>query len=216
MKRVAFSFFVAVSLLFGSANDTLQESGDVLERFLSIPEESIPLELLNDAKAIAVFPNVIRAGFLVGARYGKGVLFLKENRGGWSCPLFVTLKGGSLGWQIGAQSIEIVLVFKTRERIDDLLKGKITLGGDASVAAGPVGRNAQAATDLKMRSEIFSYSRSRGLYLGLSLAGSILEPDWELMREFYKSENLDPNFCNEKKSDPEIKKIQELLYQYVR
>jgi lipid-binding SYLF domain-containing protein len=135
---------------------------DVIDQLLRIPEQSVPDVLLSRAYAVAVIPNVVKIGFGLGARRGKGVLVVRQENGTWSNPAFVTLTGGSFGWQIGAQSTDIILVFKTREGVDDISKGKLTLGADASIAAGPVGRHTGVATDIEFQAEVFSYSRSRG------------------------------------------------------
>jgi lipid-binding SYLF domain-containing protein len=157
-------------------DDRLRSASDVLHQISEIPENAIPPELLADAYGIAVIPGVIKAGFVVGGRWGKGVIAVRQNAG-WSNPAFITLAGGSIGWQIGAQSTDIILVFKTRRGVENLASGKVTLGADASIAAGPVGRQASAATDAQLKSEIYSYSRSRGLFAGLALEGAVLQPD---------------------------------------
>ncbi len=157
-------------------DDRLRSADEVLHQISEIPENAIPPELLADAYGIAVIPGVIKAGFVVGGRWGKGVIAVREN-GAWSNPSFITLAGGSIGWQIGAQSTDIVLVFKTRRGVENLASGKVTLGADAAIAAGPVGRQASAATDAHMKAEIYSYSRSRGLFAGLALEGAVLQPD---------------------------------------
>lgn len=157
-------------------DDRLRSASDVLHQISEIPENAIPPELLANAYGIAVIPGVIKAGFVVGGRWGKGVIAVRQN-GGWSNPAFVTLAGGSIGWQIGAQSTDIILVFKTRRGVENLGSGKVTLGADAAIAAGPVGRQASAATDAQMKAEIYSYSRSRGLFAGLALEGAVLQPD---------------------------------------
>lgn len=161
----------------GEAEDNrLRSAAEVLHQISEIPENAIPPELLADAYGIAVIPGVIKAGFVVGGRWGKGVIAVRQNAA-WSNPSFITLAGGSIGWQIGAQSTDIILVFKTRRGVENLASGKVTLGGDAAIAAGPVGRQASAATDAQLKAEIYSYSRSRGLFAGLSLEGAVLQPD---------------------------------------
>jgi lipid-binding SYLF domain-containing protein len=159
-------------------DDRLHAASDVLHQLSEIPENAIPPELLADAYGIAVIPGVIKAGFVVGGRWGKGVIAVRQDSG-WSNPSFITLAGGSIGWQIGAQSTDIILVFKTRRGVENLAASKVTLGADVSVAAGPVGRQASAATDAQMKAEIYSYSRSRGLFAGLALEGAVLQPDEE-------------------------------------
>ncbi|MBW2170105.1 MAG: lipid-binding SYLF domain-containing protein, partial [Deltaproteobacteria bacterium] len=152
------------------------------------PEKSIPPSLLNNAYAVAVIPNVIKGGFVFGGRYGWGVLVVKTKESKWSAPSFVSLAAGSVGYQIGLQSIDVILVFKSKKSVDRITKGKFTLGADASVAAGPVGRTASAGTDLRLEAEIYSYSRSRGLFAGVSLEGSAIQIKGEANRSFYNKE----------------------------
>jgi len=177
MKRAIFLLFLMFNVVSFASNPRVKliEAIDVLDRFMAIPEESIPKKLLADAKAVAIIPDVIKAGFVVGGRYGVGVLLIKDKHSRWQGPYFIELKGGSLGWQIGVQSIDIILVFKSKESVRKLLDQKITLGADASIAVGPVGRSALAATDIKLDYEIFSYSRSKGFFAGVSLTGAVIE-----------------------------------------
>ncbi|MDJ0653055.1 MAG: lipid-binding SYLF domain-containing protein [Xanthomonadales bacterium] len=163
----------------------LEDAMDVMTEINQIPEEGIPESLLRGAEAIAIVPRVVKAGFVVGGRRGKGVIAVRDSRGAWSRPSFITLTGGSVGFQAGVQSSDVILVFKSRRSVEDLVRGKFTLGGDASVAAGPVGREARAATDLELKSEIYSYSRSRGLFAGVSLEGAALSIDHDANEEVY-------------------------------
>jgi lipid-binding SYLF domain-containing protein len=166
------------------------EAAGVLKEIMAIPEKGIPPALLSDAYGIAIIPGVIKLGFIVGGRYGTGVLMVRDKGGAWSSPAFVSLAGGGIGWQIGAQSTDIILVFKSRKSIDGLMKGKFTLGADAAVAAGPVGRSMEAATDVKLKSEIYSYSRNRGLFAGISLEGAALQIDDDANARFYASKDI--------------------------
>lgn len=168
------------------------DATDVVDQLLRIPEQSIPPALLARAYAIAVVPNVLKVGFGVGVRRGKGVLVVRRSDKSWSNPAFVTLTGGSLGWQIGAQSTDVILVFKTRKGVDDIASGKLTLGADAAVAAGPVGRQGSIATDIQFRAEVYSYSRSRGLFVGVSLEGSGITMDRKANAAFYGSSSITP------------------------
>ncbi|HYP67543.1 MAG TPA: lipid-binding SYLF domain-containing protein [Thiobacillaceae bacterium] len=168
--------------------DKLSSASDVLEKITTIPEQSIPPALLKDAHGLAVIPGVIKAGFVVGGSYGKGVLTVRDKDGRWSAPVFVTLKAGSVGWQIGAESTDVLLVFKTAKSVDGIVKGTFTLGADAAVAAGPVGRRGEAATDTELKAEILSYSRSRGLFAGVSLEGSSIGIDYASNKDFYGKE----------------------------
>lgn len=168
-------------LLLISAGSELQAAGqelrtvaaaaETLHAFSDLSFRCIPPALMQDAKAVAIIPHVLKAGFMVGGRFGRGVISVRQPDGTWSNPLFITLGGGSVGWQIGIQSTDLVLIFKTGPSLDRILRGqgKLTLGGDIAVAAGPVGRQAEAATDGLLRAEIYSYSRSRGLFAGISL-----------------------------------------------
>ncbi len=149
----------------------VSDATDVLDRLLRIPEKSIPPSLLARAYAVAVIPNVIKAGFIFGARRGKGVIVIRQGDDSWSNPAFVTLTGGSVGWQAGVESADVILVFKTRKGVTNIANGKLTLGAEASIAAGPVGRNAGIATDVQFEAEVMSYSRSRGLFAGVALDG---------------------------------------------
>ena len=158
----------------------VNDSTAVFDELASIPEQGIPKGLLQDAQGFAIVPGLIKAGFLVGGRYGRGVVVVRDQTTGcWSNPIFVTVAGGSFGFQAGAQATDLVLVFRNRRSVDGFLKGrgKFTLGADASVAAGPVGRQAEAGTDIRLESEILSYSRSRGLFAGISLEGAALSHD---------------------------------------
>jgi len=165
--------------------ETVQESEQVLGELIAIPGKEIPQRLLAEAQGVAIIPNVIKVGLVAGGRRGHGVVMVRDAQGQWTLPQFVTLTGGSVGWQVGIQGTDVVLVFTTRRGVEGLLKGKFTVGVDASIAAGPMGRNAAAATDTELKAEIFSYSRSRGLFLGASLDGSLLEIDQGAAASFY-------------------------------
>ncbi|HEY5316323.1 MAG TPA: YSC84-related protein [Pirellulales bacterium] len=170
-----------------AAENTVRDSAQVLYEIMAIPARRIPTDLLRSAQAVAIVPGVVKIGFIAGIRRGHGVIIMKDAEGEWTLPQFVTLTGGSVGWQAGAQVTDVILVFRTRRSAEGLLSGKLTLGADAAVAAGPVGREAEAATDLPLRSEILSYSRSRGLFLGVSLDGSVIEPDPMAQSSYYGS-----------------------------
>jgi lipid-binding SYLF domain-containing protein len=218
----ALVFFVLALLLPGPASAEkgiakIDESIAVLEQLVSIPEKGIPPALLSNAGGIAIIPGVIKAGFILGGRYGTGVLLLHEKGGGWSNPVFISLTGGSVGWQIGVESIDIILVFKSKRSIESILKGKFTLGADASVAAGPVGRQASAATDVQLKSEIYSYSRSRGLFAGLALEGASMQVDDEDNATFYRKRDVPPREIIRDgglKTPPEVDKLKRLLKEY--
>ncbi|MFV1963785.1 MAG: lipid-binding SYLF domain-containing protein [Pirellulaceae bacterium] len=149
----------------------------VLDEIMSVPAKQIPQSLLADARCVAIIPNVVKGGFIVGVRHGRGVVLVRDDAGNWHPPMFASLTGGSVGWQAGIQSTDVVLIFRTRRSVNGLMNGKVTIGVDAAVAAGPVGRQAAAATDARLGAEILSYSRSRGLFAGVSIDGSILQLD---------------------------------------
>lgn len=170
--------------LADDAATKLTQATEVLREIQAIPEKGIPPQLFRNAYGIAIIPGMLKAGFIGGIRYGTGVLSV--NRGGrWSNPVFISMGGGSFGLQIGAQSTDIILIFKTARGIDKIRDGKFTLGADASVAAGPVGRHAEAGTDIELKAEIYSYSRSRGLFGGVAIEGAGLSVDNEKTAAFY-------------------------------
>ena len=149
----------------------------VLDKIMRIPEQSVPQSMLDNAYAIAVIPDVVKAGFMVGGRFGRGLVSVRTANGTWSNPSFLSITGGSFGFQAGLQSTDVVLVFTTSRGVDSIVHGKFTLGADASVAAGPVGRTAEASTDERLKAEIYSYSRARGLFAGVALDGAALQID---------------------------------------
>ncbi len=175
----------AQALAASDPAETIRQSEQVLADLVAIPARQIPAHLLAEAQGVAVIPNVTKIGFVAGVRRGHGVVMVRDAEGEWSLPQFITLTGGSVGWQAGIQGTDVVLIFKTRKSVEGLMKGKFTIGADASVSAGPVGREAEAATDAALKAEILSYSRSRGLFLGVSIDGSALEIDQHAHAAFY-------------------------------
>lgn len=161
-----------------------EKAARVFREIMDTPDKAIPRELLDDAECVAVFPSVLKAGFIFGGRGGRGVASCRTPAG-WSAPAFFNLGGGSFGLQIGAQSTDFVMLFMNKDGLNSLLSDHFTLGADASVAAGPVGRQAGAATDLKLNAQILSYSRSKGLFAGLELKGVVIKPDKGDMRDVY-------------------------------
>ena len=157
----------------------------VLSDIMQAPDKAIPQDLLRDAKAIAVIPDVLKVGFVFGGRRGEGLISIKSPDGTWSNPSFITLTGGSVGFQAGVSSTDVVLVFRTQRGVDSIVRGKFTLGVDASAAAGPVGRSATADTDSQLKAEIYSYSRSRGLFAGVALNGAALRIDYDANASVY-------------------------------
>ena len=195
----------------------VQQSADVLQAVMKIPEKAIPPALLKDAKAIAIIPKVIKGAFVVGGRHGSGVLSVKGEDGRWSDPVFVSITGGSVGWQVGGTSTDLILVFKALKDVEKLLQGKFTLGADAAVAAGPVGRKVSAATDVTLQTGILSYSRSRGLFAGVSLEGAALLVDDEANAAYYgKSDLVTADILAGKggKKAPATTRLKKLLTRY--
>ena len=185
---------IITSTSYGATREEkrVADAADVLDQLLRIPEKTIPPSLLSHAYAVAVVPNVVKAAFGLGARRGKGIIVVRQDDSSWSNPAFITLTGGSVGWQIGAQSTDIILVFKTRKGVDGIANGKLTLGADASVAAGPVGRHTAVATDILFKAEVVSYSRSRGLFAGIALEGAGVSMDRKANASFYSSSSMTP------------------------
>jgi lipid-binding SYLF domain-containing protein len=196
------------------------DAADVLDQLSRIPEKSIPPSLLSRAYAVAVIPNVVRAAFGLGARRGKGVLVIRQDDNSWSNPAFITLTGGSVGWQFGAESADVILVFKTRTGVDGIANGKLTLGVNASVAAGPIGRHTAVATDIEFKAEVYSYSRSRGLFAGIALEGAGVTMDRKANAAFYGSASMTPEkiFVSSPNIAPDVANtfVQVLTVQTVR
>lgn len=166
--------------------ERVEKSLDVIVTLMDNPDAEIPESLLRKAAAIAVFPGVIKAAYGIGGQYGEGIVMVRQDGIRWSDPFFVTLVGGSVGWQIGVQKADIVLVFMGSNSVMDIAEGKITLGADVSVTAGPVGRRAEASTDLELEEEIYSYSQSKGLFAGISLSGASIRIDRDANAAFYR------------------------------
>ncbi len=160
-------------------------AGDVLREIMSIPMRSIPATLLAEARGLVIVPRMLKGAFLVGVRHGRGLVLRRDEAGEWRGPVFITLTGGSFGWQAGIQETDVILVFVTRQSVEGLLRGKFTIGADAAATAGPVGREASLATDHTLRAEIYSYSLSRGLFAGVALDGSVLQPDAYATHRYY-------------------------------
>jgi lipid-binding SYLF domain-containing protein len=166
--------------------EIIQESMAVLEELTSTPDNAIPQYLIDRAAAIVVIPSLLKGGFIVGAEHGKGVMSRRDQATNtWSAPAFVNMSGGSIGWQIGAQSVDVVLLVMNEEGVQQLLEDRFTLGGSLSVTAGPVGRTAEAATDAKMGAQILGYSRARGLFAGAVFEGAALHADNSDIEAFY-------------------------------
>ena len=164
--------------------DRVTEAGNVMNEIMSAPDAGIPDEILGSAECVAVVPSMLKGGFIVGAAYGKGVASCKTANG-WSAPAFFRVEGGSVGFQIGGQAVDLIMVIMNERGMRALLSSKFKLGADASVAAGPVGRHAEGATDWKMRAQVLTYSRARGVFAGISLNGAVIKQDRDDTRTFY-------------------------------
>ncbi len=167
--------------------DRLNAASRVITEIEAIPDKSIPTSILGDATCVAVVPGYKKAAFVVGGSYGQGVVTCKTSHG-WSAPAFIQMAGGSFGFQIGGQATDLVLIAVNQRGMQDLLKSKFKIGGDAAASAGPVGRNAGAATNLTLKSELLTYSRSQGLFAGIDLNGTVVNQNTEDTRTFYGSD----------------------------
>ena len=191
--------------------EKIKAANKVLIEFSNM-KEKIPQKLFNVTEGIIIVPKLLNAGFVIAGKRGKGIAMVKNADGTWSDPVFVTITGGSIGLQVGVQSIDLVLIFNNRETLQKIGNGSFTLGGDASVTAGPVGRNSSASTDYKMDAEIYSYSKSKGLFAGISISGSALDIDKKSNNNFYK-ESMDAQtiFANNKNTSAEGVAIKQTL-----
>jgi SH3 domain-containing YSC84-like protein 1 len=197
LRRAAVSLLAvlaaAATLNAADPESTVQSATNVLTDVMNTPGKAIPGTLLQNAQAVVIIPRTIKLGFIVGGQRGRGVVLTRSADGGWTAPQFVTLTGGSIGWQAGAQSSDFILLFRTPESVESMLAGKFTIGADASAAAGPVGRRVNASTDIELHSEILSYARSKGLFAGVSLDGSVLQIDPTANAAFYAGRELAPD-----------------------
>src|SRR5215510_3463264 len=192
MKKILLAFLLLSFSLFAFAwkedqtevNDRLSNSAKVLTEIMGAPDKGIPGKALAGAKCVAVIPSMIKGGFIVGGRHGRGAVTCRTPNG-WSAPAFITLSGGSWGAQIGGEKVDLVLLFMNDKGVNSLLKNNFKMGADASVAAGPVGRHAEASTDAKLNSEILAYSRAKGLFAGVELNGAAVKPDNDSTNAFY-------------------------------
>src|SRR5262245_46631919 len=185
---IALILFAFTSSLFaedrGKTVSRLQSAGTVLDEIMAAPDKGLPEEILNSAECVAVVPSLLKGGFIVGGSYGRGVASCRTTSG-WSAPAFFRMEGGSVGFQIGGQAVDLVMVVMNEKGMNRLLTSKFKLGADASVAAGPVGRHAEGMTDWKMRAEVLTYSRARGVFAGVSLNGAAIHQDQSSTRDFY-------------------------------
>ena len=166
--------------------ERIQKATEILRDLTSTPDDAIPQYLLERSEAIVVIPSLVRGGFVIGAKHGKGVISVRDRaNNSWSAPAFMNMTGGSIGWQIGAEAVDLVLLVMNKNGVDELLEDRFTLGGNLSVSAGPVGRSAAAATNAQVSSQILAYSRSKGLFAGATLEGSALHEDKDANKAFY-------------------------------
>ena len=187
IAALAFSFVIpANSYAENKWSNLVEESGKVLADIQEMPDQGIPEDLMRSARAIAIFPNTVSGGFVIGGKYGQGIIMVRDEKNGkWSPPAVFTIAGGSFGWQIGGQATDFVLLVMSKRGVDGILEGKFKLGADASLAAGPVGRAAEASTDIQLKGGILSYSRSRGLFAGAKLEGAMIDQVWEANETIY-------------------------------
>jgi len=216
MKTIKFliipCLLTAMFLLASATRDESKETerihkaSNVLKDFSKM-KESIPHDLMQDCQGIIIVPDLLNAGFVVGGKRGRGVAMVKLDDGRWSDPVFITLTGGSIGFQIGVQSVDLVLIFRHKGVLTKVENGDFTIGGDASAAAGPVGRSTSASTDYKMEAEVYSYSRSRGLFAGISINGSNLGIDKKANANYYGSDISSHDIFETGKSNTEAVKM---------
>src|SRR5438309_4571054 len=166
------------------AHDGIKAAANVLDEIQSAPDQGVPEEVLGSAECVAIVPSMLKGGFIIGARYGRGVASCRTPKG-WSAPAFFVVEGGSVGLQIGGQAVDLVMLIMNQDGMRNLLSSKFKRGAEASVAAGPVGRHAAADTDWKLRAQVLSYSRARGAFAGLELSGAAFKQDKDSTREFY-------------------------------
>jgi len=166
------------------ATDRVQAAGDVLDQIQAAPDSGIPQDILGSAECVAVVPSMLKGGFIVGAKYGRGLASCRTPKG-WSAPAFFLVTGGSFGLQIGGQAVDLIMLIMNKDGMQHLLSSQFALGADASVAAGPVGRHAEGNTDWKMRAQVLTYSRARGVFAGITLNGAVVKQDKDSTREFY-------------------------------
>ena len=192
MRIISFGIIFTLFLVSGARADVskqrkiLRTSQFILEEIQKSPDQQIPMNLISKAKAIIVFPTMLKAGFFVGARYGKGIAAVRtEETGEWGPPAFLYTTGGSFGFQFGMEAVDLILLVMSKRGLEGLLNEQFTLGGDIAISAGPLGRHAEASADVFMQGEIYSYSRSKGLFGGVSLKGTIITTDSDANLAYY-------------------------------
>ena len=203
---VSVSACVSTGMMYGSETSAnrLRTSTEVLGEIMGAPDKGIPQELLEKSQCIVIVPGLKKGAFIFGGKYGRGYILCRASSGtGWSAPAGVTVEGGSFGFQIGGEETDAVMLVMSKRGAEKLLSSKFTLGGDASVAAGPVGRTSSADTDLQLHAEILTYSRSRGIFAGVSLNGATLRPDKESNNELYSHNRTNQQIVMGKTTPPE-------------
>ena len=188
-----------------------QSAANVLGEIMEAPDQGIPEALLKKAYGIAVIPHVVKGAFGFGGRYGKGLVAQRNADGGWGIPLFIEIGGGSFGLQLGVEATDVIMVFTNRDGIQPLLKGKLKIGADASATAGPVGRKAEAGTDILLKSAIYSYSRSKGLFAGIALDGAVLQLDDDANKSVYGKKSVAADLATRKVSGSAVGVVQPFL-----
>jgi lipid-binding SYLF domain-containing protein len=196
---------LSMGALYGAETSAsrLNTAHEVLTEIMGAPDKGIPQELLEKSQCVVIVPGLKKGAFIFGGKYGRGYILCRASSGtGWSAPAGVTVEGGSFGFQIGGEETDAVMLVMSKRGAEKLLSSKFTLGGDASVAAGPVGRTSAADTDLKLRAEILTYSRSRGVFAGVSLNGATLRPDKESNNELYRNRSSNQQIVMGKTNPP--------------
>jgi len=198
MKKIIFVSIIILLIIINTSSlmaedreldQKIQECTYLLKEIMDMPDKSIPEDLLSKSSGIAIFPSVLKGGFIISGRYGKGIVLYHDKESGlWSPPAFYTVGGLSYGFQIGGQAIDLILVITNERGMKSFLSDKVSFGGDLAVSAGPVGRNVAADTDILMKASIFSYSRSKGIFAGVALKGAIMNPDNKSNRRYYNQD----------------------------
>ena len=184
----------------------LQMSGQVIQQIMGAADKGIPEEVLQGSKCIAVVPHLVKGGFVFGAKHGRGVATCRAANGAWSAPAFISVGGGSWGLQIGAESVDLIMVIMNEKGMEHLLSNKFQVSGEGSAAAGPVGRHASAGTDWKLDSEVLTYSRAKGAFAGLTLEGAVIQPDDDSTKAIYGKDVPFRNILTGKVATPEVAK----------
>lgn len=225
MKRVWAAAVVAAGIAASAAawaasgaelDGRIKESTEVLKEYFLIPEQRIPKGLLQNARAVAIFPSLVKAGFVLAGQYGNGIVIRRDESGNWSAPAFYRMSGAGIGFQIGGQASDAILVINSDRGADAFLRNKVTLGADASVSAGPVGRDAEAKTDWQLKSGIFSYSRSKGFFAGVSLDGMVVRADENANQVYYGTNAETVLRSSQVKPTDEGKRFADALTAYAR